>query len=109
MSQRRDPSPRLKGFARQMRAESTDAERKLWFILRDRKLGGFKFRRQHPIAGYIVDFFCMEANLAIESDGGQHYDPEGLAYDERRTKVLAAQGVRVMRFQDDEVLKHPDA
>ena len=92
-----------------MRAESTDAEQKLWSILRDRKLGGFKFRRQHPIAGYIVDFFCMEANLAVESDGGQHYDPEGLEYDARRTRTLAGLGVRVMRFQDHEVLKHPDA
>lgn len=79
MSKRRDPSPRLKTFARRMRAESTDAERKLWHILRDRKLGGFKFRRQHPVAGYIVDFFCLEAGVVVEADGGQHYNPAGLA------------------------------
>jgi adenine-specific DNA-methyltransferase len=92
-----------------MRASATDAEQKLWSILRDRKLGGFKFRRQHPVAGYIADFFCMDALLVVESDGGQHYDPEGLAYDGRRTKVLEERGIRVLRFQDCDVLKHPDA
>jgi adenine-specific DNA-methyltransferase len=109
MSRRRDPSPRLKQFAREMRREPTDAERRLWFILRDRKLGGFKFRRQHPVGGYIIDFFCMEANVGVEADGGQHYDPEGKAYDERRSEVLAALGVEILRFSDYDVLKYSDA
>jgi adenine-specific DNA-methyltransferase len=109
MSRRRDPSRRLKQFAREMRREPTDAERRLWFILRDRKLGGFKFRRQHPVGGYIIDFFCMEANVGVEADGGQHYDPEGKAYDERRSEVLAALGVEILRFSDYDVLKYSDA
>jgi adenine-specific DNA-methyltransferase len=109
MSHRRDPNPRLKQFAREMRREPTDAERKLWFILRDRRLGGFKFRRQHPVGGYIVDFFCMEARLGVEADGGQHYDPEGKAYDDRRSQVLTELGVEVLRFSDYEVIKHSDA
>jgi adenine-specific DNA-methyltransferase len=109
MSRRRDPSRRLKQFAREMRREPTDAERRLWFILRDRKLGGFKFRRQHPVGGYIIDFFGMEANVGVEADGGQHYDPEGKAYDERRSEVLAALGVEILRFSDYDVLKYSDA
>jgi adenine-specific DNA-methyltransferase len=92
-----------------MRHEPTDAERKLWFILRDRKLGGFKFRRQHPIGGYIVDFYCEEARVGVEADGGQHYDPEGKTYDERRSHVLADRGVKILRFSDYDVLKFPDA
>jgi adenine-specific DNA-methyltransferase len=109
MSKRRDPSPRLKTFARRMRREPTDAERKLWHLLRDRRLGGFKFRRQHPVGGYILDFFCMEKMLSVEADGGQHYDPQGLAYDQRRSSVLTEHGIRTLRLSDYDILTDPDA
>jgi very-short-patch-repair endonuclease len=88
--------------ARQLRNESTDAERRLWYFLRRRQLAGCKFRRQYPLAGYIVDFVCLPAHLVIELDGGQHLD--ALIYDEARTKVLEQRGYRVLRFWNDDVL-----
>jgi type I restriction enzyme M protein len=88
-----------------MRSFSTDAEKRLWRVLRNRKLGGFKFRRQVPIAPYIIDFYCHEIGVAVEADGGQHSDPAQLAYDNRRTTFLNKQGVKVMRFWDHDVLR----
>jgi very-short-patch-repair endonuclease len=105
---RYDRTPRLMRFDKQLRKESTDAERKLWSLLRGGQLG-FRFRRQHPIAGYIADFICLKANLVVELDGGQHYDPTAIAYDAERTRELEQRGVRVLRVPDDEILKHPDA
>jgi adenine-specific DNA-methyltransferase len=109
MKPRRDDDPRLRGFARTMRRQSTDAERRLWSILRDRRLGGFKFRRQHPMQGFVLDFYCVAARLAIELDGGQHLDPDGLRYDQRRAAKLTQCGVRIVRFPDDQLLKYPEA
>lgn len=109
MTSRRDPNRRLLRFARELRRQPTDAERKLWSLLRDRRLGGFKFRRQHPVAGYIVDFFCEAASTVVELDGGQHLEPEALAYDQQRSTELATLGVRVLRYQDHEVMKDPVA
>jgi very-short-patch-repair endonuclease len=106
---RRDRSPRLKGFARHLRKESTDAERKLWGLIRNGQLDGFRFRRQHPAGGYIVDYVCRSANLVVELDGGQHGDPELIAHDAERTRHLNLLGLRVLRVPDDEMLKHPDA
>ena len=103
----RDHSKRLLGFARQMRVAKTDAERRLWAVLRSRRLDGYKFRRQHPIAGYILDFFCVGERLAVEADGGQHLDEEAVADDARRTRKLQDLGIRVLRFSDREVLKNP--
>lgn len=109
MPARRDPSPRLLHFARDMRRAPTQAENKLWSLLRNRRLGGFKFRRQHPVGGYILDFFCESASIAIELDGSQHNTPEGVAYDQRRTAQLANLRVRVLRFSDHDILKDPIA
>jgi adenine-specific DNA-methyltransferase len=106
---RRDRAPRLTTFARKLRAQSTDAERKLWNALRDKQLAGHRFRRQHPIAGCIVDFICVKANLVIELDGGQHNDAEAVARDAERTRRLQELGLRVLRVPDDEMLKDPDA
>jgi very-short-patch-repair endonuclease len=78
----------------------------LWSILRSRKLAGFKFRRQYPIEGYIVDFFCIRAGLVVELDGGQHNEPAAKKYDARRTRRLHQLGIRVLRFWDHDVLKH---
>jgi very-short-patch-repair endonuclease len=106
---RRDANERLTRFARAMRAEPTDAERKLWSLLRFKALEGYRFRRQRPVAGYILDFYCPAKRLAIELDGGQHSDARQARYDQIRSARLNKSGVRVLRFWDDEVLKHPDA
>jgi very-short-patch-repair endonuclease len=106
---KRDPSRRLLAFAKDMRREATDAEKKLWRILRGRRLAGFKFRRQVPVAGFIVDFYCVKQSLVVEADGGQHNDADHQRSDARRTVKLAELGIRVLRFPDDEVLKFPDA
>ena len=108
MPHNRDKSRRLLTFARELRHEQTDAEQKMWSLLRDRRLSGFKFRRQHPIEGYIVDFFCMRAKLVVEFDGGQHSEPAQLKYDERRTQRLSELGIRVLRFWDCDVLRDTD-
>jgi very-short-patch-repair endonuclease len=106
---RHDRNPRLKRFARHLRKQSTDAERKLWALIRDGQLAGFRFRRQHPVGGYIVDFACLKANLIVELDGGQHADPANAAYDAQRTLRLEELKMRVLRFADHEMLKDPEA
>jgi very-short-patch-repair endonuclease len=85
----------------------TDAERRLWSALRQRRAEGFRFRRQQPIGWYIVDFFCPEARLVVEVDGSQHDDEERAWYDYRRTKWLQSKGYRVVRFTNYDVLRHP--
>jgi very-short-patch-repair endonuclease len=97
---------KLKAYARELRAAPTEAEHRLWQILRDRRFFDFKFRRQHPVAGYILDFYCADARLAIELDGGQH-DAQA-AYDTQRDEVLAQQGITVLRFWNNEFLQNPD-
>jgi primosomal protein N' (replication factor Y) len=82
----------------------TDAERRLWSMLRGNRLAGYKFRRQHPIGPFIVDFACIEQQLVIEADGGQHADNEA---DQRRTEWLEGHGWRVMRFWNNDVLANP--
>ena len=91
--------------ARKLRQASTDLEKRLWFHLRCGRLHGLKFRRQHPVPPYIVDFCCVAARLVIELDGSQH-GPEA---DLIRTHFLKRRGYRVLRFWDNEVLKDLDA
>jgi len=83
-------------------------EKKLWRYLRDRRLARAKFRRQHPIGPYIVDFYCDEARLAIELDGGGHGHEEEAAYDALRTSELAKLGIRVLRFWNNDVTGNLD-
>jgi very-short-patch-repair endonuclease len=90
--------------ARQLRATMTDAERRLWAALRHRRLDGYKFRRQHPLGRFILDFACIEHRLAVEADGGQHSDN---AYDKRRAAWLENQGWRVLRFWNNDILANP--
>ena len=90
--------------ARRLRQRQTEAEKLLWFHLRNKRLGGYKFRRQHPIDTYIVDFFCDAARIVIEIDGGGHTEPSQIAYDNERTSQLEELGLRVMRFWNDDVL-----
>ncbi|MDD5369262.1 MAG: endonuclease domain-containing protein [Anaerolineaceae bacterium] len=85
-----------------LRQTSTNAEQLLWKILRNRQVCGAKFRRQYLFRTYILDFYCPEAKLAIELDGGQHLEKE--AYDQKRSDVLIASGMRVIRFWNNEVL-----
>jgi very-short-patch-repair endonuclease len=92
----------LRQWAREMRGSMTDAEALLWNILRNRRIADSKFRRQHSVGRYILDFYCVERRLCIELDGGQHGDT--VAYDERRDAWLNSQGVRVLRFWNDQVL-----
>lgn len=94
------------GFARRLRRQLTDAERRLWAHLRNRALMGWKFRRQHPIGPYIADFACIEARLVIELDGGQHL---GSTRDAARTAALQAGGYRVIRFWNNDVLMRTTA
>ena len=93
-------------IARKLRRDQTDAERTLWFRLRDRRVQGLKFRRQAPIASYIVDFCCESARLIVELDGGQHAERSG--EDAKRTAALEARGYLVLRFWNNDVLKNID-
>ncbi len=88
--------------AKQLRRNSTDAERNLWSHIRNRQLQGWKFRRQLPVGQYIVDFACPELRLIIEIDGGQH--AEQVLYDLGRTRFLQSKGYKVIRFWNNEVL-----
>ena len=98
--------PRPRSRERQLRKASPEAEQRLWYLLRDRRLGGFKFRRQHRIGRYYVDFVCLEQRLVIEADGGQHVERAG--YDAARTHYLEWKGFRVLRFWNHEVLREQD-
>ena len=89
--------------ARQLRKNPTDAERLLWNHIRRRQLGGYRFRRQHPIGPYIADFLCFERRLIVEIDGSQHYKQTD--YDSRRTAWLESQSFTVIRFWDNQVLR----
>ena len=94
--------------AKQLRKNSTDAERFLWRELRSRQIGGYKFRRQQALGPFIVDFVCLERRLVVELDGGQHAQPEQMMYDSDPSQRLVQQGFCVLRFWDHEVLKQVD-
>jgi len=93
----------LTPLARRLRGDASDAERALWRLLRQRPMGA-KFRRQHPMLHYILDFYCLEHRLAVEADGSQHLTEAGRAADEQRTRELNERGIRVLRFSDREIL-----
>ena len=93
-------------FAKDMRNAPTDAERKLWSLLRNKQITALRFRRQQPVGPYIADFFCAAAKLIVELDGGQHGTEENLTYDEQRTRFLNDRGYRVLRFTNSDLLKH---
>jgi very-short-patch-repair endonuclease len=97
---------RTRSQAQSLRRSPTDAERKMWWILRSLKPLGMHFRRQAPIGVYIADFVSHEGKLIVEIDGSQHTETQ-LVYDERRTAWLESQGYRVIRFWNNEVLKTP--
>ncbi|MEK6742491.1 MAG: DUF559 domain-containing protein [Nitrospirota bacterium] len=92
---------------RALRNNMTDAERRMWDVLRGRQICGHKFRRQHPYDRYILDFVCLDRKLVVEVDGGQHTDDA--CKDEERTRFLEQAGFRVLRFWNHEVLTQTDA
>ena len=97
----------MKELARTLRSNMTDAEHRLWYHLRSRRLDGYKFRRQVVIEPYIVDFACFEAKLIVEADGGQHVTQAAL--DMERTRYLEGLGYRVLRFWNDEILNNTES
>ncbi len=106
MSEIRRPSVprRLRVFAKAMRQSPTDAEAKMWRLLRDRRLAAFKFRRQVPFQDYILDFVCFEKRLIIEIDGSQHADS---STDGARDRRLKAAGFQIARYWNNDVLQEP--
>jgi len=99
--------PHTLAFARELRHPQTPAEQKVWQVLRNRQCAGYKFRRQHPIGPFIVDFYCAQTKLVIEIDGDTHADQ--IEYDLARTEYLNQQGYRVLRFTNNDVHTNIDA
>jgi very-short-patch-repair endonuclease len=97
----------IRAYAREMRGRMTDAEALLWMLLRNRRIAGAKFRRQHPVGRYILDFYCDEKKLGIELDGGQHGEATG--YDQQRDSWLQTQGIRILRFWNNQMLAETEA
>src|SRR5688572_21338215 len=96
--------PSTHKHAHNLRLSSTEAEQKLWALLRDRQLNGKKFRRQHAIAYYVADFYCHESKLVIELDGNHHTNAEVREYDNMRTTLLNELGIKVLRFWNEEIM-----
>lgn len=94
---------KLYQYGRELRVTSTKAEKVLWEYLRNRNLGGLKFRRQHPIDKFIADFYCHEKKIVVELDGAIHDDKMNAQYDEARTYELNGSGIKVIRFRNSEV------
>jgi very-short-patch-repair endonuclease len=101
----RGPDRKNTDRTRQLRRNSTDAEMKLWFAVRDRRLAGLKFVRQKSIGPYVVDFLCRDRKLIVEVDGGQHAES---AHDQARDAFLTAEGYSVLRFWNSDVLANID-
>jgi very-short-patch-repair endonuclease len=95
------------GLAKHLRSSPTDAERRLWWLLRAKQLGGLRFRRQQPIGPYIVDFFCPAAKLIVELDGDHHGSDNKSGHDAIRTQWLEERVHKVLRFANGAVLREP--
>ena len=96
-----------KNYVKTLRQNSTEAEKHLWYYLRARRLKGYKFRRQHLLYPYIVDFVCLEKKLIVELDGSQHMDQ--VVYDEKRSTILQSKGFVLLRFWNCDVLQETNA
>jgi very-short-patch-repair endonuclease len=96
-----------KGDARSLRRNMTDAERLLWQHLRNRQMDGWKFRRQHPLGPFVVDFICLEKKIIVEVDGSQH--AIHIKEDAERSRYLEGQGYRIIRFWNNDVFKGIDS
>ena len=93
----------LKSYRKQLRNNLTSAEATLWTLLKGKQLEGRKFRRQHSIGNYILDFYCPSEKLGIELDGAGHFSASGFEADQQREDYLKSVGIRVLRFENDEV------
>jgi very-short-patch-repair endonuclease len=102
----RPSAKRIRDFAKKMRREPTDAEAAMWRLLRDRRLACFKFRRQVPFRSFILDFVCFEKRMIVEIDGSQHASSER---DAAREAILIAEGFRISRYWNNDVLQQPSA
>jgi len=102
------PSAELIERSREMRHVSTPAEQTLWRYLRNRRMDELKFRRQHPIGRFILDFYCEDLKLAIEVDGSGHLESDQEQYDAVRTQALNDLGIQVLRFWNDDVLERTE-
>jgi very-short-patch-repair endonuclease len=100
--------PELKPHRKQLRNNLTPAEARLWTCLKDKQLDGRKFRRQHSMGGYILDFYCPAERLAIELDGNPHFNPEAADYDRRRDAFMKQHGVLTLRFVNHRVFNYPE-
>jgi very-short-patch-repair endonuclease len=107
MAKRAYPSKHMIHRARALRRESTPPEQLLWLALRNGQIGGMKFRRQHPIGPYVVDFYCHGAGLVVEVDGLSHDDK--LRQDKQRSAYIDGQGLRVLRVTNNDVMRDLDA
>ena len=96
----------LKKYSRRLRKEMTDAEKLLWSRIKGKQLKGLQVYRQKPIGRFVVDFYCPKAKLVIELDGGQHYSQELRAKDEERDRYMMTQGLKTLRFSDNEVFEN---
>jgi len=101
-------SPEIFKRAKELRKNMTPSESALWPLLRNKQLKGFKFRRQHPVKNFILDFYCHEIRLAIELDGGIHNNPEQAEYDLGRTYELNEMGIEVLRFRNEDLRNDVD-
>ncbi len=108
MSQQINNRPELKQNRKDLRNNLTPAEAKLWTLLKSKQLEGRKFRRQHSVGNYILDFYCPTEKLAIELDGAHHFTEDGMKYDEERTAHLNSVGIRVVRFENRLVFDDPE-
>jgi very-short-patch-repair endonuclease len=99
-------TPQMTKRARRLRRQPSEAEKKLWRVLRRHQFEKLGFRRQHPIGVYVLDFYCPSLRLAIEVDGGQHNEAAIAAHDERRTQWLASKDIKVVRFWNNDVLRN---
>lgn len=98
----------LKQARRQLRRKTTEAEGILWSKIRNRQLGNYKFRRQYSVGIFIVDFYCPEAELVIEVDGGHHTELKQADYDKTRTKYFNFLGINVVRYWNNDILENID-
>jgi len=98
----------LKKYRKKLRNNLTPAEARFWTYVKDRRLKGRKFRRQHSIDGYILDFYCPAERLAIELDGEGHFSDRGRVKDYKRKKILARYGIKVLRFENSLVFDDPE-
>ena len=102
-------SPQIFSNAKKLRENQTQAEEKLWLAVKNNQLEGYKFRRQHPLSIYVADFYCHALKLVVEIDGGYHLTEEQQLLDEKRTSDIEFQGLKVIRFTNEEImLKLPE-